>query len=247
MADTPKLMLTARSADEPEPDLTLTVVIHRAIRADLARLAGVLDVTCERGLEPGRARDFCRYTAAVLAAVRAHDDNEGAIVWPLVAATARQAVDLNPLTDDHEAIAAASDRAGHALAAFAAEPDARTAVVLRASVRELRDLLDEHIADEEAQLYPVMRRYLSAAAYRWCGKQIMRKGRLPGLRFTLPWLARHADDGERRQLLAAGGWRSRIVLAASRRGYGRLERRAFGVRLGRPGHAVSEGTQSHPR
>jgi Hemerythrin HHE cation binding domain len=229
MADTPMLMLTARNAGEPEPDLTVTVVIHRAIREDMARVAGVLEAR-----EPGLARDFCRYTAAVLAAVRAHDENEGAIVWPLVAATARQAVDLTPLTDDHEAIAAASDRTGHALARFAAEPGAHTAVALRASVRELRDLLDEHIADEEAQLYPVMRRYLSAAAYRWCGTQIMRTARRPALWFTLPWLARHADDGERRQLLAAGGWRARVVLAASRRRYGRLERRAFGARAYAP-------------
>jgi Hemerythrin HHE cation binding domain len=229
MADTPMLMLTARNAGEPEPDLTVTVVIHRAIREDLARVAGVLEAC-----EPSRARDFCRYTAAVLAAVRAHDENEGAIVWPLVAATARQAVDLTPLTDDHEAIAAASDRTGHALARFAAEPDAHTAVALRASVSELRDLLDEHIADEEAQLYPATRRYLSAAAYRWCGTQIMRTARRPGLRFTLPWLARHAGDGERRQLLAAGGWRARVVLAASRRRYGRLERRAFGARAYAP-------------
>ena len=203
------------------------VLIHRTIREDLARLAVLLDTMCERGLKPGHARDFCRYTGAVLAAVCAHDENEGGIVWPLVAATARQAVDLTPLIDDHEAIAAASERARHALARFAAEQDAHTVVALRASVSDLRDLLNEHIADEEAQLYPAMRRYLSAAAYRWCEKQIVRRSALRGLRFSLPWLARHAGDGELRQLIAAGGWRARVVLALNRPRYARLERQAF--------------------
>ena len=36
-------MLTPRSADDPEPDLTTMVVIHRAIRQDLARLATLLE------------------------------------------------------------------------------------------------------------------------------------------------------------------------------------------------------------
>ena len=215
--------LRPRTSRDPEPDLTSLVVTHRAIRQDLGRLADGLAAISE--LEPGRARAVRRYTAALLAAIHAHHDNENDIIWPLIAATARQAVDLVPLADDRLVIEEASGRVQRALACFAAEP-ATGSAALQASISELRDLAGEHITDEEAQLLPAMRRYLPADAYRWGERQIMRKAAAPGPRFTVPWLARHARDGELRPLLAAGGWRARVVLAFSRH-YARLERQAF--------------------
>ena len=121
----------------------------------------------------------------------------------MIAVTAGQAVDLAPLTDDHRAIEAAVGRASQALASFRAQP--RTHAELHASVADLRDMLDEHIADEEEQILPAMRRYLPAESYRWCEKQIQRKASLPGLRFTAPWLARYAQPDELTRLLATGG------------------------------------------
>jgi hypothetical protein len=147
--------------------------------------------------------------------VRAHDESEETIIWPVIAATARQAVDLTPLTDDHQAIEAASGRASQVLACLAAEPGTY-GVALRASLAELRDMVDEHIADEEARLIPAMRRYMTAGAWRWCERQILRTAAPPGLRFTMPWLARHAAESELRPLLTAGGWRARIALVGSR-------------------------------
>ena len=113
----------------------------------------------------------------------------------MIAATAGQAVDLAPLTDDHQAIGAAAGRVSQALAPFVGEPSP-FAVKLYTSVSELRDMLDEHITDEEEQILPVMRRYLPAETYRWCEKQIQRKASLRGLRFTAPWLARYARPDE---------------------------------------------------
>jgi hypothetical protein len=234
MTSTPTLR--PRTARDPEPDLTSLVVIHRAICEDLARLAVRLAAITEGDVEPGRALAVCRYTAALLAAIRAHNEGENDIVWPLIAATAGQAVDLVPLADDRLVIEEATRRVQRALACFADEP-ATGAAALRASVCELRDLAHEHIADEEAQLLPAMRRYLPADAYRWGERQIMRKAASPGPRFLVPWLARHAHDGELRSLLGGGGWRARVVLAFSRH-YARLERRAFG-------HHASEMTHNH--
>jgi hypothetical protein len=90
-------------------------------------------------------------------------------------------------------------------------------------------MLDEHIADEEQQILAAMRRYLPADAYRWCEQQMRRIAALPGPRFTAPWLARHAQPTELNRLLAVGGWPARIVLAATRPQYARLERQAFGT------------------
>ena len=170
------------------------VVVHRAIRQDLRRLAACLAEIAGRGAPPSQARAIGRYTATLLAEIRAHHENEDEVLWPVIAATAGQAVDLAPLTDDHRAIEAAVGRASQALASFRAEP--RTLAELHASVTDLRDMLDEHIADEEEQILPAMRRYLPAEAYRWCEKQIQRKASRRGLRFTAPWLARYAQPDE---------------------------------------------------
>jgi iron-sulfur cluster repair protein YtfE (RIC family) len=217
--------LRAKTAAEPEPDLTSIMVIHRAIRQDLRRLAASLAEIAGHGAPPSQARAITRYTAALLAEIRAHHENEDEVLWPMVAATAGQAVDLAPLTDDHRAIEAAVDRASRALASFRAQPGAPAE--LHTSVIDLRDMLDEHVDDEEEQILPVMRRYLPAEAYRWCDRQVRRKASRPGVCFTAPWLARHAQQDELSRLLAAGGWPARVVLAVARPGYARLERRAF--------------------
>lgn len=228
MSSTQRLMLTARSAGDPVPDLTSMVVIHRAIRADLADLTVLASSISDRAVPPFQVTAVCLYTRQLLAAIRAHLGDEEGIIWPLIAATARHAVDLTLLTDDHQAIAASSHRTSHELGCFAAEPGTHAAA-LRATVGELRDLADEHIADEESQLFPVMRRYLPAEAYLWCERQIMRRTSPRGLQFTLPWLARHSGPDELVPLLSAGGLRARILLAAARPGYARLARQAFGT------------------
>jgi hypothetical protein len=92
-------------------------------------------------------------------------------------------------------------------------------------------MLDEHIADEEQQVFPAMRRYLPAEAYPWCEQQIQRKASRPGLWFTVPWLARYAQPDELDRWLATEGRPVRILLAASRPGY---------ARLGSPGSASAE-------
>ena len=232
MATTPPFALRARTTREPEPYLTLLVVIHRAIRQDLRRLEACLAEMADGGAPPAQARAIGRYTAALFAEVCRHDENEDGILWPVIAATAGQAVDLTPLIDDHQVIEAAVGRASQALASFHAEPG--TPTDLHASITELRDMLDEHIADEEQQIFPAMRRYLPAEAYRWCERQIQRTALRPDLRFTAPWLARYAQPDELSRWLATGGWPARILLAATRPGYARLERQAFGRQPGRP-------------
>jgi len=235
MATTPPFALRSRTTQEPEPDLTFLVVTHRAIRQDLRRLAVCLAEIAGRGAPPAQARAIGRYTAALLAEICRHHEDEDDILWPMIAATAGQAVDLAPLTDDHQAIEATVGRARQALASFRAEPGTPgIPAELHASVTELRDMLDDHIADEEQQILPAMRRYLPAEACRWCEQQTQRKASLSGLRFTAPWLARYAQPDELRRLRAGNGWPARILLTAARYEHARLERQAFGRQPGPP-------------
>jgi hypothetical protein len=104
MTTAPSFALRARTTEEPEPDLTSIVVIHRAIRQDLRRLAACLGQIAASGAPGSRSHAIWRYTAALLAQIRTHHQNEDEILWPVIAATAGQAIDLAPLTDDHQAL-----------------------------------------------------------------------------------------------------------------------------------------------
>ena len=207
------------------------VVIHRAIRQDLRRLAACL-AGLDEGTPPAQAAAIRHYTAALLAGIRAHHQGEDEVLWPVVAAVAGQSVDLATLADDRQTIEAAVGKTDQALAAFSAWSVPETISELHASVSSLREMLDEHIADEEAQVLRVMRRYLTAGAYRWSEKQVRRKTPLRDRTFAVPWLARYARPGELRPLLAVGGWQIWMLLAAARPRYARLERQAFGTKPG---------------
>jgi hypothetical protein len=215
MTNVPPFALAARGPADPEPDLTSLLVTHRAIRQDLARVAAALAQSAGEGAATARRSALRGYAAGLFAEISNHFYAEDAFFWPVIAATAGQCVDLGPLTDDHQAIGAAL---GRARAAFTAE-----------FVNDLADMVDGHIADEEAAIVPAVRRYMPAYAYRWCDKQTWQHASLASLRFRAPWLARFASPGELAMMPDASGRRMRLLMAAARPRYARLERRAFAV------------------
>lgn len=226
MPAVPPFRLTARAPADPEPDLCPLLVTHRAIGRDLARLAARLGQIAVGGAGPAADAAAGCYAAALLTQIRAHHEHEDRVLWPMVAVTAGECVDLAPLTDDHYTIEAEIARAGSVLAAFR-RPGREQAAALRRSVSGLRDMLDDHIADEEGQIVPVMRRYLPARAYEWAQRRAWRNASPASLAFRASWLARFATPGEQSRVLLAGGWPARALLAVSRGRYARLECQAF--------------------
>jgi len=193
--------------------------MHRAIRQDLERLISCLGE--DGGRSTRRTAMLRRYTAALLAQVRAHHEGEADILWPMAAAAAGQALDITPLTDDRLAVAAALTQAGRALDAVRA--GSGPPGDLDASLRRVRSMLGEHIADEELQMFPAISRYLRADAYRWCEKQMQRHAPLRARRFAPSWLARHAHRDELRRLRVTCVWPDRILLACPGRNPTRKE------------------------
>jgi hypothetical protein len=223
MSSAPPPALRARRPGDPEPDFTSLLVTHRAIRLDLARLSATLAVSAAVPLTTAHRRAVRRYGAALFGEIASHLDDEDSLLWPVIAASAGQCVDLAPLTDDHQAIAATLGRAASAVAGLTGSPSASAAE----PVRELRDALGRHITDEEAEILPAMRRYLPACAYRSYEMQSWRGASLASLRFRAPWLARVAVPRELAALANAREWRARLLLLGSGRSYARLERGAL--------------------
>lgn len=211
--------IAPRRTSEPEPDLTSMYVIHRAMLTDLRRLIKVLGGPAR--LRGSRDRAVRRYAGSILTEVHHHHANEDDLLWPIIARTAGHAVDLAPYTDDHEALAPVLDRCTTALGG-----DQRA---LGQALAALLDLLDDHIAEEESALLPIVARYVPYDAYVWAERQIARRASFGQLMFTAPWLVRHATAEEAARLLAGAGAPLRVLVALSRRGYARREREAFGA------------------
>jgi hypothetical protein len=226
--------VTPRRRGEPEADLTGLVLAHRALRGGCRLLA---DVAAEMAgadaggpaVAPERRRAVLVFGRGVLREVLVHTEREDTALWPVVAASAgAHAADLEPLTEDHAVLRGVLARAGAALEALAAGD--RDAVAAAAVLADLADGLDEHVEEEEREVFPVVRRCVSA---RDLARYEALCARGPGLRhaaFALPWLADSCRTaGERAGLLAATpvplrvlaqltgpGWRRRRDLVAGR-------------------------------
>ncbi|MGY1731044.1 hemerythrin domain-containing protein [Geodermatophilus sp. SYSU D01045] len=214
--------VTPRRPGDPEADVTRLALAHRALRGGCRLLAGVAAEAAGGAVWPAeRRRAVVAFGRCVLREVCAHTGREDAVLWPVVAASAgTHAADLEPLTEDHAVLRSVLDRADAALTAFAAGPDA--AAPLAAVLAELADALDEHVEEEEREVFPVIRRCVSARDLaRYEG--VCARGSGPrSAAFALPWVADACrTPGERAGLLGATPLPLRVLLRAAEPGWRR--------------------------
>ncbi|UYP18233.1 hemerythrin domain-containing protein [Rhodococcus sp. Z13] len=150
---------------------------HRVIRRDITRLADLAD---ELRADPGRAdRARCRaiadYTTLFTTSLHHHHNVEDFALWPLLTASVGPHVDLSALEDDHDRLDPLLDD----LVRFAeALPDHDALVGFARTTHQLRDVLDEHLADEERTVFPLITGYVGADAWRRFEKEAQRGGRM---------------------------------------------------------------------
>ncbi|MFF5212807.1 hemerythrin domain-containing protein [Streptosporangium sp. NPDC000396] len=220
--------ITPRREGDPPVDLTVGLVEHRAIRADLLRLVNLLgDPTA--GEMPGRRAQAVRtYIDRLIFATIRHHSIEDNGLWPLLEASSKEAgepMDLDSFTEDHVELDALLERTGEAAARFAADPGSG-AGELASVVTKLRDLLERHLTREEEIVFPGITRYVSNQDYQRFELDARKQFSPRDLTFLGPWLARYATAEERDRVLAPNLF-YKIVLSLGGRGYRALERRVF--------------------
>ncbi|MFD6756211.1 hypothetical protein [Micromonospora gifhornensis] len=99
------------------------------------------------------------------------------------------------------------------------------AAQLAAALVQLRDVLDEHIEEEERLIFPVIRSYVSVADWNTVERAVCRGG---ALRFELPRIEQYARPEELAELRRIAGPVLRLMLAALRPGFRRREAIVFG-------------------
>ena len=222
----PAFTVTPRRAGEPEADLLAFTLIHRALRSGARLLAdAVTGIAAGRPCDRDRQRSIVHLAHSVLHEITTHHQREDDVLWPVVVASVEGAestrVELADLSDEHVALHAVLGRAERALPEFARDAG-EGAAELGTAMTEIADLLDEHIAEEEREVFPVIREHVSAPDFARV-EALFRTGTSLGhMLFLLPWIADQCTPRERAELLATAGRPLALLLRISE---GRYRRR----------------------
>ncbi len=207
--------VTPRRPGDPEPDLAGFALVHSALRSGCRLIADATTaIAAGSPCPPVRHRAVVRFAAAVLDEVHVHHSREDDVLWPVIAASAGAHVDLEPLSDDHAELQRVLDRAQAALARFEIAGPALAAPLADLLTR-LADDLDEHVEEEEREVFPVLRRFVSAGDLTRAEARF-RAGTTPRqLAFLLPWLVDSCPTpADRAALLARVPLPLRLLLRA---------------------------------
>ncbi|CAN5185598.1 hypothetical protein BH11ACT6_BH11ACT6_49080 [soil metagenome] len=223
-------MTTESAADAVSaevPDVLGMQIAHRVMLRDLDRTTGIAMAMADGGvpITRRRVRALVRYLTLMGESIHHHHHAEDHILWPLIELRAGSHIDLTPLTEDHEALGPKLDGLRSAVGVFGADPSQRTAAVVSARLVEMRNMLSEHIAEEERDTFPVIRRYLSVADWRNVEARIRRAARMG---FELPRIAAAVTPAELAALKADAGPLIHVMIALVKPRYRRLEKAVWG-------------------
>ena len=224
-------VVSPRRPGDPEADLRLYHLIHVAMSETLVDLADVAERMKRAGhVEPGQAAAFRTYVRYVVDEIERHHQGEDRVGWPIIVASAGDAVDLAPLTGDHEELDPLLHHVRALTGSLVSELGAAQVVAdLAVALRDVRDLLVEHIDEEEREVFPIIRSYVSPADHQAWETEMKKDLPVGQLWFVVSWFAASAEPGERADLLKQAGLPFRVVHALSKNRYERLHGRATRV------------------
>jgi iron-sulfur cluster repair protein YtfE (RIC family) len=222
--------MTTADAGTRTADLTGITIAHRMMRTDLHRLTPTTERIADgETCSPRRAAALARWVENVCEEIHHHHTAEDELAWPVIARHAGQAVDLTELSDDHAALDPLLDglRAAAGALRGASAADRRDAArELARRLSALRDEIDEHLEAEEADLFPVIERYVPADEWDTVVAGVQKGG--PGLRFMLPRVLAVVTDEEFASMRTEAGPVLLALAAVLRPGHRRRERLVFG-------------------
>jgi hemerythrin-like domain-containing protein len=211
------------------PDLSNYKQTHRALRISADRLVnslGNVPVDDLRRCE-GMARWFVGYGAEL----NFHHRVEDEIFFPALEERVPAYRDYSAtLTSDHASLETLIPRLSGTLARLCATQQDWT--VRRdealATAIELRDLLAEHLAFEDADVLPMFERHFTAEEYGEIDKRALKDVNVRQALFTVPWYMATAEPEASARTLAEAPLPLKIIYRLTRRRYARLVQQAFG-------------------
>jgi hemerythrin-like domain-containing protein len=216
-----------RRDGDPVPDVLGMRLAHRIMLRDAGRLTDLAEQ-----LAAGTTRTDTKRVAAIAGYVRDwahsvhhHHSVEDEILWPVLVESAGPHVDLSELSDDHAALDPMLDRLRAAADGYQARPGEVTATELALALAELRDVLTEHIGEEELAVFPVIERHVSVRDWDEVENRIRKRAKIS---FELPRVISAITPEEWPAVAARAGLALRVVMAVLGPPYRRRERAVFG-------------------
>ncbi|MET9028966.1 hemerythrin domain-containing protein [Nocardia sp. NPDC004168] len=193
-------MNTTRTAPG-RPDTYDMVVLHNAFRRHFSALPGLVAAVAPGDVE--RARRLITFLGELGDGLHHHHTGEDELMWPILLerASADAALVLR-MEEQHERIAELTERAHRDGTEFATAADPSVRDRLAATLRALSDTLDEHMAEEERHILPVVENVMTALEWQALGE----RGRehMPKDRqlVFLGFILQGVSDDDRRKTLA---------------------------------------------
>ncbi|QZY29494.1 hemerythrin domain-containing protein [Nocardioides coralli] len=201
-----------------QPDMN--IIVHNAVRRDLARMEAALRSFPEGDAD--RARQLHRAWAELWEHLHHHHQGEDEIVWPWARTTG--AVDawvIDAMESEHQAMSAAMEAATSAVAALVAEPTGAAAASAADRVAAAREVTEAHLRHEERDVVPLLLPLLGTPAGKAVEKQLQKDPLSYSGRF-LAWVQDGADAQTLADLRAAVPPPVLLVLS---KGFGRAYHR----------------------
>lgn len=153
-----------------EPDTHEMVVIHRVFRREFRLLP---DVIGRVGVgDTGRAAIVGEHLSDIVAALHHHHENEDDLLWPPLLETATLHTDLvHRMEFQHAALSTALDQIDKLTPAWRATANQDDRDALAQAVRDASAILDEHMAEEEQEILPLVRKYLTVEQWSKLGER----------------------------------------------------------------------------
>lgn len=153
-----------------QPDTNEMVVVHRVFR----RLFGALP-DLVRGVptgDVGRARVVADHYAEIATGLHHHHTNEDVYLWPMLL----DRVDADQLLvrrmeEQHDCVASLLEQADDGFVRFRAGADSEQGTSLALTLDALSAALDEHLADEERHILPLVQEHLTVAEWEELGER----------------------------------------------------------------------------
>ncbi|WP_436499455.1 nitroreductase/quinone reductase family protein [Actinokineospora sp. HUAS TT18] len=169
MTDRPMNITIAR-AETGAPDTDDMVAVHRIFRREFTLLARVIR-TSPPVLVP-RTEAIAKHLEFILTALHNHHETEDEFLWPLLVERAAPTAEVTErMAAQHAAVAAHLDRASVLLAEWRVDPGRAVAADLAATLEALSKALVEHLDDEEREILPLVRAYVTSAEWTAFGQK----------------------------------------------------------------------------
>ena len=172
---------------------------------------------------PSRAAAIAAYLSDFCDSIHHHHSAEDEVLWPVLERATGAHVDLTELTDDHAVLdpKLARIRAG----ARQLRDRAHVTPELVADLADLRDTLNEHIADEERTIVPLIKQYVSDHDWARVETTIRRRG--AKMSFEVPRILAVSTDAELAEARRDGGIPVALMIKLMPLGFRRRERLVF--------------------